>query len=256
MLVIEEPTARSTTTRRPCSTTPWVASRRAHDHLPGESSLDTAHVDRVFVLKDGHLEASGTHSEFWQSIGLYRRLQIVADGILESPRSHSGIDFSNRSGETDDGPRVRTDGGTEAAGRPRAPIRREYEAFTPIPDAPVTITTHADRASQELILKYLHAVSQDARVRRNRPPHSKRSRNPAARVGRRSDRRHSRFRPKDRPVLGDDRAVRRWGTGAGVVPNRPRSLHLRRLVGGCWTRVSDRPPPVAGFDSGKFAGWC
>ena len=35
-------------------------------------------------------------------------------------------------------------------------LRGEYEAFVAIPDAPVTISTHADRASQELILVFLH----------------------------------------------------------------------------------------------------
>jgi 3'-phosphoadenosine 5'-phosphosulfate (PAPS) 3'-phosphatase len=35
-------------------------------------------------------------------------------------------------------------------------LRREYENFTAIPDAPVTISTHADKASQQLILDFLH----------------------------------------------------------------------------------------------------
>lgn len=35
-------------------------------------------------------------------------------------------------------------------------LRKEYEAFVAIPDAPVTISTHADKASQELILAFLH----------------------------------------------------------------------------------------------------
>lgn len=35
-------------------------------------------------------------------------------------------------------------------------IRREYEAFAAIPDAPAHITTHVDKASQELILGELH----------------------------------------------------------------------------------------------------
>lgn len=37
-------------------------------------------------------------------------------------------------------------------------IRREYESFVAIPDAPVHISTHADRASQELILTELKAA--------------------------------------------------------------------------------------------------
>jgi 3'(2'), 5'-bisphosphate nucleotidase len=44
----------------------------------------------------------------------------------------------------------------EAAARASDLLRREYEAFVPIPDAPVSISTHADKASQELILGYLH----------------------------------------------------------------------------------------------------
>lgn len=35
-------------------------------------------------------------------------------------------------------------------------IRREYESFVAIPDAPATISTYVDKASQELILEYLH----------------------------------------------------------------------------------------------------
>ena len=44
----------------------------------------------------------------------------------------------------------------EAAARASAMLRTEYEAFVAIPDAPVTISTHADKASQELILGFLH----------------------------------------------------------------------------------------------------
>ena len=48
-------------------------------------------VDRVFVLKDGHLDASGHHRDLWQSNSLYRRLQIVADSTLETgPLSKGG----------------------------------------------------------------------------------------------------------------------------------------------------------------------
>jgi 3'(2'), 5'-bisphosphate nucleotidase len=36
-------------------------------------------------------------------------------------------------------------------------IRREYESFAAIPDAPVSISTHVDKASQDLILRLLHA---------------------------------------------------------------------------------------------------
>lgn len=44
----------------------------------------------------------------------------------------------------------------EAAAKASEYLRREYQAFTAIPDAPVSISTHADKASQELILSFLH----------------------------------------------------------------------------------------------------
>jgi 3'(2'), 5'-bisphosphate nucleotidase len=44
----------------------------------------------------------------------------------------------------------------EAASRASEYLRTEYEKFVAIPDAPVTISTHADKASQELILGFLH----------------------------------------------------------------------------------------------------
>ena len=37
-------------------------------------------------------------------------------------------------------------------------IRREYDAFVPIPAAPASITTHADTGAQEIILKHLLAA--------------------------------------------------------------------------------------------------
>jgi 3'(2'), 5'-bisphosphate nucleotidase len=43
----------------------------------------------------------------------------------------------------------------EAAGRY---LTAEYAAFTPIPNAPAHITTHADRGAQEIILTHLHAA--------------------------------------------------------------------------------------------------
>jgi 3'(2'), 5'-bisphosphate nucleotidase len=36
-------------------------------------------------------------------------------------------------------------------------VNREYQSFVAIPDAPATISTYVDKASQELILEYLHA---------------------------------------------------------------------------------------------------
>ena len=44
----------------------------------------------------------------------------------------------------------------EAAARASEYLRNEYEKFVAIPDAPVSISTHADKASQELILGFLH----------------------------------------------------------------------------------------------------
>jgi len=45
----------------------------------------------------------------------------------------------------------------EAAERAGEMIRREYETFVAIPDAPVTISTYVDLAAQEMILNDLHA---------------------------------------------------------------------------------------------------
>ncbi len=41
-------------------------------------------VDRVFLLKDGHLDASGSHRDLWQGNEYYRRLQMVADATAEA----------------------------------------------------------------------------------------------------------------------------------------------------------------------------
>ncbi len=40
-------------------------------------------VDRVFLLKEGRLVASGTHAELWENNEHYRRLQMVADSASE-----------------------------------------------------------------------------------------------------------------------------------------------------------------------------
>jgi len=45
----------------------------------------------------------------------------------------------------------------EAASRASEFIRKEYETFSVIPDAPVSISTHVDKASQKIILDFLHA---------------------------------------------------------------------------------------------------
>jgi ATP-binding cassette subfamily B protein len=36
-------------------------------------------VNRVFLLKNGHIEASGSHNDLWRDNDQYRRLQILAD---------------------------------------------------------------------------------------------------------------------------------------------------------------------------------
>src|SRR5262249_7526734 len=36
-------------------------------------------VDRVFLLKNGHIEGSGSHNDLWRDNDHYRRLQIMAD---------------------------------------------------------------------------------------------------------------------------------------------------------------------------------
>jgi 3'(2'), 5'-bisphosphate nucleotidase len=49
----------------------------------------------------------------------------------------------------------------EAAAKAADYLWTAYESFTPIPDAPATITTEADRRSQELILAHLAAAFPD-----------------------------------------------------------------------------------------------
>jgi len=44
----------------------------------------------------------------------------------------------------------------EAAEQASALIRREYDSFVEIPEAPASISTYVDKASQELILRFLH----------------------------------------------------------------------------------------------------
>jgi ATP-binding cassette, subfamily B, bacterial len=41
-------------------------------------------VDRVFLLRDGRLEAAGSHRDLWQHNEYYRRLQMVADATAEA----------------------------------------------------------------------------------------------------------------------------------------------------------------------------
>jgi 3'(2'), 5'-bisphosphate nucleotidase len=46
----------------------------------------------------------------------------------------------------------------EAAALATEYLKIEYAAFVMVPDAPASISTHADRESQEIILKHLHAA--------------------------------------------------------------------------------------------------
>jgi ABC-type multidrug transport system fused ATPase/permease subunit len=48
-------------------------------------------VDRVFLLKNGHLEASGSHTDLWRNNDQYRRLQMLADATAsEQPALRTG----------------------------------------------------------------------------------------------------------------------------------------------------------------------
>src|SRR5260370_18272287 len=50
-------------------------------------------------------------------------------------------------------------------------LQEEYSRFQVIPNAPANITTSADRQSQEIILKHLHAAfPQDALCAEEQPP--------------------------------------------------------------------------------------
>ncbi|HEY1189957.1 MAG TPA: ABC transporter ATP-binding protein, partial [Gemmata sp.] len=44
------------------------------------------HVNRVFLLRNGHIESSGTHDDLWKDNEAYRGLQLTADGTaIEHP---------------------------------------------------------------------------------------------------------------------------------------------------------------------------
>ena len=49
----------------------------------------------------------------------------------------------------------------DAAAEASAYLRGAYEAFTPVPDAPASITTEADRTSQDLVLSRLKGAFPD-----------------------------------------------------------------------------------------------
>src|SRR5262245_41158824 len=52
---------------------------------------------------------------------------------------------------------VELDAALAAAGQAAAYVLQEYASFTPIPDAPASISTHADKAAQDLIVRDLLA---------------------------------------------------------------------------------------------------
>jgi 3'(2'), 5'-bisphosphate nucleotidase len=71
----------------------------------------------------------------------------------------------------------------EAAVKASDYLREAYEAFTPIPNAPASISTEADRASQELILAHLSAAfPDDALCAEEGTPGAKEARRDGARL--------------------------------------------------------------------------
>jgi ATP-binding cassette subfamily B protein len=59
---------------------------------PGRTIFFLAHrlstlraVHRVFLLKNGRLEAAGSHRDLWQTHDQYRKLQVLADATAEAP---------------------------------------------------------------------------------------------------------------------------------------------------------------------------
>ncbi len=85
ILIIEEPTAPvdEDTLALLDDTIERVSPGRTFIFLANRlSTLRSVH--RVFLLKDGHLEASGSHRDLWQNNEFYRRLNILADATLET----------------------------------------------------------------------------------------------------------------------------------------------------------------------------
>ena len=133
----------------------------------------------------------------------------------------------------------------EAADRASDLIRREYESFVAIPDAPVSISTHVDKASQDLILKYPpRTIPRRRTVRRGVHPRLRKCpQERAANVGRGPDRRHARVRQEDRAVLGHDRAARRRQAGGrrgGRTGAEPRDLRPRTAAAAGRTPATPR----------------
>ena len=103
----------------------------------------------------------------------------------------------------------------EAADRASELVRREYDSFVAIPDAPVSISTHVDKASQDLILRFLHEQLPRRRTlcRGVDPRFRSGQEERFARLGRGPDRRHPRLRSKAGSVLGDDWPSGEWQAG-------------------------------------------
>jgi ABC-type multidrug transport system fused ATPase/permease subunit len=85
VLIIEEPTG--PTDEDTLALLDDTLARAAHGRtvIFLASRLSTLRsVERVFLLRDGHLEASGSHRDLWQNNEYYRRLQVVADATTEA----------------------------------------------------------------------------------------------------------------------------------------------------------------------------
>ena len=121
-------------------------------------------------------------------------------------------------------------------------IRREYESFVAIPDAPVSISTHVDKASQDLILRFLHERFPDDALcaEESIPGFDTVPKSGPRVVGGGPDRRHARVRQEigqfsvmigllvnGKPVVG---------VVAEPAQNR---VTYARLGGGCWSHAND-----------------
>src|SRR5438046_2897311 len=133
----------------------------------------------------------------------------------------------------------------EAAERAAALIRREYQSFAAIPDAPANITTAVDRQAQELILDLLHQrFAKDALCAEEKTPTLAKAKHTGPRVwvvdpidGTRGfARKIGQFSVMiglllaGRPVLG---------VVLEPVPNR---VTYAWEGGGCWCRLGDGEP--------------
>lgn len=133
----------------------------------------------------------------------------------------------------------------EAASQAAERIRRDYESFVPIPDAPASISTETDRASQEIILQHLcHSFPDDALCAEEATPTLASAKREAPRMW------------IVDPIDGTRGFVTKNGEFSvmiGLVVNRQLAVGvvlepvLDRVTyatfgGGCWTRVGDEQP--------------